>query len=113
MAEDQNQEKEKQSLGERFAEYRAANAKKRPSFGAQMGAMGREALQDIRDTMFQVFFGQKEGPGELGTPLNPTPQMVTKDLGYGDGPKQSFTDMVRESSQRGGPDHGRGPDIEM
>ena len=52
-----------------------------PSLGAQLQAMGREALKDARTTVNEVFLGSPELGGEPGTPLNPTPQMVTEDLG--------------------------------
>jgi hypothetical protein len=64
--------------------------------------MGREAVKDIRDTVVsQGWFGQREGPGEMGTPLNPTPQLVTEDL------KQSYDDMLRDASELGGPGQGK------
>jgi hypothetical protein len=56
-------------------------AKQQPSLGAELRAITREAIKDVRETMNQVFFGQRDGPGEPGTPMNPTPQMVTQDLG--------------------------------
>lgn len=61
-------------LGEKMAEL--------PSFGGQIDAMVREAAKDINNTMHQVFFGQSIGHGESGAPMNPTPQMVTEDLGH-------------------------------
>ena len=37
-----------------------------------IAAAGREAIKDVRSTMFDVFFGQPERGGEPGAPLNPT-----------------------------------------
>jgi hypothetical protein len=52
-----------------------------PSLGAELKAMAREAVKDVRSTVNEVFLGSPELGGEPGTPLNPTPQMVTQDLG--------------------------------
>lgn len=35
-------------------------------------ASAREAVKDVRSTIMDAFFGQKEGLGEPGAPLNPT-----------------------------------------
>ena len=91
-------------------------AKERPALGAQLGAMGREAAKDVRDTMFEVFFGHGDGHGEMGTPLNPTPQMVTNDLGtvYGhplDMDGQHYHEQLEQASQRKGPEQDRGIDL--
>ena len=43
-------------------------------------AIVREAIKDIRGTIHQVFFGQSEHQPEPGTPLNPTQQMVTREI---------------------------------
>lgn len=90
-------------------------ASEQPSLWAELKAMAREAIKDIREKLVeQGWFGQRDGPGEAGTPLNPTPQMVTKDLGnvYGkaldvEGPQQSYQDQLREASQRGGQEQQR------
>ena len=46
----------------------------------QIRAMTREAVKDLHNTLSHVFFAAHDGPGEAGTPLNPTMQMVTQDL---------------------------------
>jgi hypothetical protein len=51
-----------------------------PSLGAELKAMTREAVKDIRGTLHQIFFGQPEHMAEAGTPLNPTQQIVTEGL---------------------------------
>lgn len=71
---------EDKSLWQQALAKRAQWAKEQPSLSAQLKAMGREAAKDINSTMHQVFFGSPAGFGEPGTPLNPTPQMVTQDL---------------------------------
>ena len=42
-------------------------------------AMSREAVKDVRNTIHEVFFGQGEGRGEIGAPLNPTQGEVAAD----------------------------------
>jgi hypothetical protein len=64
-----------------FGEMRARNAAQRPSFRGEAAAMFRELVKDIRNTAHQVYFGRSESGGEPGTPFNPTPQLVTQDLG--------------------------------
>ena len=113
-------EADMQRMIDKATEKRAEWAAQQPSLGAELKAMAREAVKDIREAVVeQGWFGQRDGPGEPGTPLNPTPQMVTQDLGtvHGsydkamdsyqqEGPK-SYTEMLREASQRGGPEQGR------
>jgi len=43
-------------------------------------AIGREALKDIQSTYHEVMFGKPGHVPEPGTPLNPTPQIVTAEL---------------------------------
>jgi hypothetical protein len=64
---------------ERALDKRAEWAANQPSLGAEVNAMGREAIKDVRNTIHQAFFGKQEGMSEPGTPLNPTPQEVTAD----------------------------------
>ena len=56
------------------------NDAKLPKLGAELEAMGREMVKDIRGTIHQAFFNQMEHNSEPGTPLNPTPQLVTEGL---------------------------------
>jgi hypothetical protein len=65
---------------QQFAESMQAAHAQQPSLGAEVKAMAREATKDIRGAIHQVFFGRPEGPSEPGTPLNPTPQIVTGQL---------------------------------
>jgi hypothetical protein len=68
-------------LLQRLLDLRDEWVAQRPSFSAQLSAIAREAVKDIRTTINEVFLDSPERGGEPGTPLNPTPQMVTQDLG--------------------------------
>lgn len=52
-----------------------------PALGAQLGAMWREGLKDLQNAILPAFPESQRGVEEAGTPLNPTPQQVTKALG--------------------------------
>lgn len=65
---------------EGFRAYRANNVEKRPKLGAELGAIGREMLKDVRNMVVEVYSGSAEKAGEPGTPFNPTPQLVTEGL---------------------------------
>lgn len=80
------------STWEQLLAKRAEWAEQQPSLGAELKAMGREAVKDIRGTVHQSWFGQPEHGAELGTPLNPTPQMTTQDLGTVHGSYQAMLD---------------------
>lgn len=69
------------SLLQRMIETRNEWAEQQPSISAEVKAMAREAVKDVRSTISETFLGSPELGGEPGTPLNPTPQMVTQDLG--------------------------------
>jgi hypothetical protein len=64
-----------------------------------MAAMFREAVKDIRNTVSQIYFGRSESGGEPGTPLNPTPQLVTQDLGNFRG--FDYDQKLRQAAERG------------
>lgn len=78
MSEEQQQNP---GIVQRMLDKRAEWAKEQPSFSAEIKAMAREGIKDVRSTVNEVFFDSPELGGEPGTPLNPTPQMVTQDLG--------------------------------
>lgn len=73
-------------LIQRMIDQRNEWAEQQPSISAEVKAMAREAVKDVRSTVNEVFLGSPELGGEPGAPMNPTPQMVTQDLGtvYGD-----------------------------
>jgi len=52
-----------------------------PSFTGQLEAMWREGLKDLQNAILPAFPDSQRGVEEPGTPLNPTPQQVTQDLG--------------------------------
>ena len=90
---------DKQGVWEQMLAKRSEWAAEQPSLGAELRAMGREAVKDIRGTLHQSYFGQPEHMSEMGTPLNPTPQMTTQDLGTVHGTYQSMLDTYAERGQ--------------
>src|SRR5437764_511558 len=93
------------STEERFMDYRQQNVEKRPSIGGQIDALIRDAAKDINNTLHNFFYGQQAGPGEPGTPMNPTPQMVTQDLGTVHGKFDQVMDTYQRPEQKA-PEHG-------
>ncbi|WP_437193975.1 hypothetical protein [Planctomicrobium sp. SH527] len=83
---------EQDGIWKQMLAKRAEWAAEQPSLSAELKAMGREAIKDIRGTLHQAYFGQPEHMSEMGTPLNPTPQMTTQDLGTVHGSYQSELD---------------------
>ncbi len=83
---------EKQGVWEQMLAKRAEWAASQPSLSAELKAMGREAIKDVRSTLNETYFGKPEHASELGTPLNPTPQMTTQDLGTVHGSYQEMLD---------------------
>ena len=90
---------EGKSTWQQLLAKRAEWIEQQPSIGAELKAMGREAVKDIRGTVHQTFFGQPEHMPEMGTPLNPTPQMTTQDLGTVHGSYQSQLDAYAARGQ--------------
>lgn len=86
------------SIWQQMLAKRAEWAAEQPSLSAELKAIGREAIKDVRGTLHETFFGQPEHMSELGTPMNPTPQVVTQDLGtvYG-----SYDSMLDAYAERG------------
>lgn len=87
--------------------------REQPSLWAEVKAMLREAIKDIREVVVERgWLGHPEGPGEPGTPLNPMYAEIAQERGvvHGqqsidmEGPQQSYSDMLREASQRAVPD---------
>ena len=65
---------------QRFRAWVEQNRAQQPSLGAELRAMTREAVKDLRGAVHDAAWGQAERFGEPGTPLNPTPQLITADL---------------------------------
>ena len=88
---------------------RAEWAEQLPSLGAEIRAMAREAAKDVRSTVMETFLGSPEHGGEPGTPLNPTMQQVTQDLGNIYGSYQAMIDSYatqgREAQQQDRDNH--------
>jgi hypothetical protein len=70
-----------------------------PKWGAEMTSVFREAIKDVRSKVMSVFLNSPELGGEMGAPLNPTPQTVTKELGtvYG-----NYNQVLDGFASRGG-----------
>lgn len=100
---------EGRSTWEQLLAKRGQWAEQQPSLGAELKAMAREAVKDIRGTVHQSWFGQPEHTPEMGTPLNPTPQMTTQDLGTVHG---SYQAMLDSYAARGGDSQERQNDLE-
>ena len=49
--------------------------------------MAREAVNDVRGTVHETYFGHPEKPQELGVPLSPTSQQVTQEQEAGPSPR--------------------------
>jgi hypothetical protein len=94
---------EEQSLSERFTQWVKDNHDRQPSLSAELGAMGREAVKDARETIHQSWFGQGEGRGEPGAPLNPTMQEVTNE-------RETLGDYNQLLDQHAGRDSGPAQD---
>ncbi len=97
-------------LIQRMINQRNEWAEDRPSFGAELKAMAREGLKDIRTSVNEVFFNSPEYGGEPGTPLNPTPQMVTQDLGTVHGSYEKMLDAYASRADEQDQQNHRGMD---
>ncbi len=95
-----------QSWGDRLKEWVKSNHEQQPALGAELAAMGREAIKDVRATLMESYFGKPEHPSEPGTPLTPTMQEVSADRGL-----VGYQAMLDAYASRGNV-HGRGQDQE-
>jgi hypothetical protein len=84
-----------------FMDWVRANHAKQPSFGSELKAMLREAIKDIRATLHESWFGKPEHMAEAGTPLNPTMQLITEDMGNFHG----YSAAMEEPSKPGQVNH--------
>jgi hypothetical protein len=78
---EQQGQEARQSWADKLGEWIRNNHAQQPALGAELKAMGREAIKDVRNTVHEVFFGQREGPGEPGAPLNNTQAEINQDRG--------------------------------
>ena len=97
----------KQSWADRLKQWVQDNHAQQPALGAELKAMGREAIKDIRNTIHESFFGQREGLGEPGAPLNNTQAEISQDRGLVGG----YQAMLETYAARGSV-HGRGQEQE-
>lgn len=93
----------KQSWAERLGEWIQHNHEQQPALGAELAAMGREAIKDVRATLMETYFGKPEHVSEPGTPLSPTMQEVSADRGL----VGQYQAMLDSYASRGSV-HGRG-----
>jgi len=71
----------KRSWEQRLNEWIQRNRDQQPALGAELAAIGREAIKDVRGTLMETYFGKQEHVSEPGTPLSPTMQEVSADRG--------------------------------
>src|SRR5436190_19515919 len=99
----------KQSWAERLKEWIKDNHDRQPALGAELKAMGREAIKDVRNTIHESFFGQREGLGEPGAPLNNTQAEISQDRGLVGGYQAMLETYASRGSVHGhGQEHERG-----
>jgi hypothetical protein len=75
------EQSDKRTWTDRLKEWIQNNHDRQPALGAELAAMGREAIKDIRGTVHETFFGKPEHASEPGTPLSPTMQEISADRG--------------------------------
>jgi hypothetical protein len=93
----QQDKPESKSRIEGVRDWVRENHERQPSLGAELSAMAREAVKDVRGAIYESYFGAPERMGEAGTPLNPTSQIVTAEMGNFHGYEQ----MLAEYGARG------------
>ncbi len=91
----------RQSWAEKLGQWIQDNRDQQPSLGAELKAMGREAIKDVRNKVHEVFFGQGEGPGEPGAPLNYTQAEISQDRGLVDGYQATLDSYASRGSVYG------------
>ncbi len=93
------------AVSENFGAWIKDNDAKLPKLGAELEALGREMVKDIRGTIHQAFLNQPEHASESGTPLNPTPQLITEGLTgkdiYGRGNEKGKEARAKEEIEMG------------
>lgn len=91
----------KQSWSQKLGEWIKDNHDRQPSLGAELKAMTREMIKDVRGTIHESFFGRPEGPGEPGAPLNHTQAEISQDRGVVEGYKTVLDDYASRGSVHG------------
>src|ERR1700747_1360345 len=77
----QQRQQAKESWPENRGQWVKDNHAQQPALGAELAAIGREAIKDVRGTLMESYFGKPEHASEPGTPLSPTMQEVSVDRG--------------------------------
>ncbi|HZU34734.1 MAG TPA: hypothetical protein VFA18_02425 [Gemmataceae bacterium] len=93
------------SWSERIKQWIEDNHARQPALGAELAAMGREAIKDVRGTLMESYFGKPEHVSEPGTPLSPTMQEVSADRGLV-GQYQAILDSYAGRGSVHGHEHG-------
>jgi len=65
------------SWAEKLSQWVQDNHAQQPALGAEMAAIGREMVKDVRATLMETYSGKPEHASEPGTPLSPTMQEVS------------------------------------
>ncbi|MDG3006445.1 hypothetical protein [Paludisphaera mucosa] len=68
-------------IAERMVDKMNEWASEQPQFTGQVEAMWREGLKDLQNAILPAFPESQRGVEEPGTPLSPTSQQVTQELG--------------------------------
>ncbi len=101
----------KQSWAEKLKGWVHENHASQPALGAELAAMGREAIKDVRGTLMESYFGKPEHASEPGTPLSPTMQEVSADRGLV-GQYQAMLDAYASRGSVHGQQRDRGHEID-
>ena len=73
----------------------------RPSFGAELRALGRQGAKDLYNAIIPAFPQSAHSQDEPGTPLTPTQAMVTADLGTVHGYQAMLDGYAARGQSRG------------
>ena len=101
----------KESWAQKLQQWVQNNHAQQPAFGAELAAMGREAIKDLRGTLMESYFGKPEHPSEPGTPLSPTMQEVSVNRGVV-GQYQAVLDTYASRGSVHGNEQDKGKGIE-
>jgi hypothetical protein len=96
MASQQQETERTRTVGERVMDWVRNNHAQQPKLGAEVRAWMREGAKDLWNAIVPAFPDSMRGTDELGTPLNPTAQNVTQDLGNFHG----YDEMLRSHAER-------------
>jgi hypothetical protein len=72
---------DEKGMGEKILDQIKEWRDSQPNFSGQVAAMWREGLKDLQNAILPAFPESQRGVEEPGTPLSPTSQQVTQDMG--------------------------------